>query len=528
MNLIKEVDNLLHQHVVTWESGRGYVQAQLDELDTILLCCKENLGFHWISDIIGKEIDENNYGLQYLLKNPESKNSLMVTCEFSKTVTVKSIAHLWRHAAEFEKEVHEMFGIKFDFEIPRYLFSENFVGHPLLKDFDKFVIGEPIKRKQDAQIVLKPKFPLNEQDIKINLNLDNDKVSTCNLEMGFHHFGFEKSSEGKNVDQILNSIGVLSAKTSAMWTMNWAHLVEKGLDISIPDKAMGVRMILNELTRVQDHLYTLILISYQCGYEDFVSSLTIWYRKTLEQITLLTKNQNSSLFIIVGGVRSDIPTGWISNCLEFLTLLEKELLTEYKFLTKSSFWYERLQCGTIKRETAMEWGITGPALRACGVNYDLRKRDPIYFYKDISFDIPLGINGHIYDRFLVLVEEIFQSLKIISQVLENIPTGKVISEDVNSFYHIKKNEEFDEAKYKSSIYSKYNINFSNSWSEWESSGGVAHINATFDKDVLTRLKVTSPGQKLMGLFTQEIINERLEDAELFWLSLGIKMSEVEK
>ena len=163
------------------------------------------------------------------------------------------------------------------------------------------------------------------------------------------------------------------------------------------------------------------------------------------------------------------------------------------------------------------------------MNYDLRKRDPIYFYKDVSFEVPLGINGHIYDRFLVFVEEIFQSLKIDSQVLENIPTGKIISEDINSFYNMdKRADDFDESKFKSSIYSKFDINFTQSWSEWESSSGVSHINASFEGDVVNRLKVTSPGQKLMGLFTHEIINEKLEDVELFWLSLGVKMTEVEK
>ena len=529
MNLINEVNNLLHLHDVTWVNNRGYVETQLDKLETVLLCCKENLGFHWISDIIGNDVDEDNYSLKYLLKNPEEGNSLVVTCLFHKSITVKSIAPLWRHAVEFEKEIHEMLGVKFDFYIPRYLFSEKFKGFPLLKNFENFEVDESVKPKEYGSFIVTPRFPLNEQDIKIHLDLNNDKVSLCDIEMGFHHFGFEKNAEGKSVDKILNSIGILSSKTSAMWTMSWAHLVEQGLNISIPDKAMGIRMILNELTRVKDHLYTLILISYQCGYEDFVSSLTIWYRKTLEQITLLTNHKNSSLHITIGGVRSDIPSGWISNCLEFLGSLEKELLTEYKFLTKSSFWFDRLQCGTIERKKAMEWGITGPALRACGVNYDLRKRDPIYFYKDVSFEIPLGINGHIYDRFLVLVEEVFQSLKIISQVLENIPTGNIISEDINSFYNINTNsDEFDESKYKSSIYSKYNVDFSNSWSEWESSGGVCHINASFDQDIVTRLKVTSPGQKLMGLFTHEVINEKLEDVELFWLSLGVKMSEVEK
>jgi NADH-quinone oxidoreductase subunit C/D len=529
MNLVNEVNNLLHSHNVNWIKTRGYVETQLDQLETLLLCCKENLGFHWISDIIGNDFNETEYKLTYLLKNPEEGKSLVVSCTFNKSITVKSIAPLWRHAAEFEREIHEMLGIKFDFNIPRYLFPENFIGYPLLKSFKKFEINKSIKPKEYGSFTVTPKFPLNEQDIKIHLDLSNDKVSTCDIEMGFHHFGFEKYSEGKTANQIMNSIGILSSKTSPMWTMSWAHLIEEGLDISIPDKAMGIRMLLNELTRVKDHLYTLILISYECGYEDFVSSLTIWYRKTLEQITLLTNNKNSSFIITVGGVRSDIPPGWISNCLEFLGLLEKELLTEYKFLTNSSFWFERLQCGTIQRKEAMEWGITGPALRACGVNYDLRKRDPIYFYKDVSFDVPLGINGHIYDRFLVLVEEIFQSLKIISQVLENIPTGKIISEDINSFYNMdKKADDFDESKFRSSIYSKFDINFTQSWSEWESSSGVSHINASFDGDIVTRLKVTSPGQKLMGLFTHEIINEKLEDVELFWLSLGVKMSEVEK
>ena len=322
MNLVNEVNNLLHSHNVTWIKNRGHVETQLDKLETVLLCCKENLGFHWISDIVGNDFNEIEYKLIYLLKNPEDGKSLVVSCIFNKSITVKSIAPLWRHAAEFEREIHEMLGVKFDFEISRYLFPENFIGFPLLKKFKKFEIIDFMKSKEFGSFTVSPKFPLNEQDLKIHLDLSNDKVSACDIEMGFHHFGYEKYAEGKNASQILNSIGILSSKTSPMWTMSWAHLLEQALDISIPDKAMGIRMILNELTRVKDHLYTLILISYQCGYEDFVSSLTIWYRRTLEHITLLTSNRNPSFIISIGGVRNDIPSGWISNCLEFLGLLE--------------------------------------------------------------------------------------------------------------------------------------------------------------------------------------------------------------
>ncbi len=529
MSLVNKINSHLFGHEIIWSKNRGVVNTKLEELETVLLCCKENLGFVWISDIIAYEKDETHYSLNYLLKHPEDGISLIVGCSFKKDIIVKSIAPLWRHAAQFEREVHEMLGVKFDFNIPRYLFPESFEGHPLQKSFKAFTTKEIRPKKVKSNFAITPKFPLNEQDIKIYLELNDDKITQCDIDMGYHHFGYEKSVEGKNSNFVLDTIGILSSRTSPMWSMAWAHLIEQGLELTIPDKAMGIRMILNELTRVKDHLYTLLIMSYQCGYEDFVSSLTIWYRKTLEQIQILTQSSNPSTLITIGGVKKDLPVGWTATCTDFLNLLEKELLTEYKFFTTNSFWFERLQCGTIDRKKAMEWGITGPALRACGVNYDLRKRDPLYFYNEVSFDIPLGVNGHIYDRFLIYVEEIFQSLKIIGQVLDNIPTGKIVSEDINSLYsHNKSLENFDQKKFKSSIYSSFSIDFKRSWSEWESSGGITHINAIFEGDRLNRLKIASPGQKLISLFSEEVSGERLEDIELFWLSLGVKMSEVEK
>lgn len=530
LNQFDELKNLIQTQNLIINSKRVEIKAKTEELDTLFLFCKENLGYEWLTDIVVYDLGEDQFKLSYSLKNPENGNCLLVSIEINKNEEIKSTASIWKHGEIFEKEAFEMFGVKFDYDIKRYLFEESFLGHPLLKSFTNFEQNDYIKEREQFDIFLSPKFPLAETDLDFHFNLSNDVIIKSHIELGYFHFGLEKNLENKSIQYALQRIGALSSRTSAVWTMAFADLVERGLEIEIPSKAMGIRMILNEFTRIKNHLYTLITMTHQCEYEDLLGHLIIWYKQTLDQIKKLTLSNNSSRFITIGGVKSDLPVGWVANCVEYLGKFEKELMLEYRFFTKNSFYYDRLQCGEISRDEAMNWAITGPVLRSCGINYDLRKRKPNYFYEDVSFEVPVGVNGRIYDRFLVYIEEIFQSVKILAQVLDNIPTGKTVSEEVTSIYHFQKEEAkiINQDEYRSSLHFLSNRELASSWTEWEGPSGLIQLNASFENQLINRLKISSSGQNLVSLFQSEVIGEKLEDAELLWCSLGINLSEVEK
>jgi NADH-quinone oxidoreductase subunit C/D len=131
----------------------------------------------------------------------------------------------------------------------------------------------------------------------------------------------------------------------------------------------------------------------------------------------------------IGGMAQELPVGWVTDCLETVKIISKHVEEVDRLLTKNKIWVDRTKVCPIKPADAIQWGYTGPCLRATGVNYDIRKASPYYFYKDVDFEIPLGQNGDVYDRYLVRMEEMRQSLKIVDQVLNNLPVGPVQSLD---------------------------------------------------------------------------------------------------
>ncbi len=152
-----------------------------------------------------------------------------------------------------------------------------------------------------------------------------------------------------------------------------------------------------------------------------------------------------------GGTTLDLSQAWSSRMIDELSMLEKHLVALIKdYLLTLKFNENALSFSLVEKEDVIKWGLTGPVARSVGVNLDLRKRDPFYFYQDVEFDIPMGVQGTLYDLFLVKIEEILQSSRIIVQVLDNLPTGNFISPELpTDFLHNL--DQVDEQNYKKSV-----------------------------------------------------------------------------
>jgi NADH:ubiquinone oxidoreductase subunit D len=212
---------------------------------------------------------------------------------------------------------------------------------------------------------------------------------------------------------------------------------------------------------------------------------------------------------IIGGVKFDIPFGWSTSCLEYLNKLEKDLFNEYIDFSKSSYFFDKLNCGKVSKEYAVNSGLSGPVLRSTGYNLDLRKSSPHYFYSDVAFEVPLGVNGTVYDRFLILNEEIFQSIKILFQVVDNLPAGSLVSEfDHTSFENNKEQHLIGMGI--------------------ESSRGISYINSFIQDGKISKLKIGSASQQALNILPDLMNGEHIESRELIWNSLLINMSEVER
>lgn len=530
MNLKEELEQLVASDNIKISDTYLEASVPLEELDTTFLYLYESLKFHWLKNICITD-EENTFQVRYILTNPESSDVLVVKVFCSKNTVLKSVSSIWGNATSLESEAYELFGVQFDYDIERRFFANDTNVYPLLKDFKTQKI-KPKKHANvgDKDLMVSISYPLKSNDANFHLKLKDDVIEKCLIDIGYHHMGLEKTFEDQNFDQILHKMKYLNYDTGIIWSLAWAMLIENGNKLEIPDKAKGLRMILVELVRIRDHLHTLIQLAYKTEYVSFFNVLVYWYNRSLDQLRNISSRNSVADFLVVGGVRDDLPVGWMSSCTQFLTLLEKKLLEEYKFFCSNSFWNERLNCGEISRTTAFKSGISGPVLRASGINHDQRKKKPFYFYDEVSFDVPLGLNGRVYDRFLVFVEEIFQSIRIINQVLDNIPAGKFICDEAQNIYQLKTADgTFDKSLLKQLVDDNPAVNFRESFISIESSNGLIDIWTRFSQANLSqRVSCSENSSKLLTLFEKDIVGEKLEDLELFWLSLGINMVEVER
>ncbi len=261
--------------------------------------------------------------------------------------------------------------------------------------------------------------------IKFKIELSEEKIAGCCLQTGGAHRGIEKTVESRRYNQVYPWLEKSSGRAGEINNLGYVLAVEKLLELKIPGRVKWIRTIISEIYRINSHLNWLA---------DFVRRLEdLATRSRIDAITVLVEKIISSLkqkrgtsaFIRIGGLRSDIPPGFHKNCRQLIAGAEKKLPAIKEIIFNNPFFLARTKnLGELPIEPALEFGTTGPDLRASGVNMDIRKTDPYSMYDRAEFLIPVGKNGDTYDRSLVRLEEISQSLRIIEQALEQVtPTG---------------------------------------------------------------------------------------------------------
>jgi len=259
--------------------------------------------------------------------------------------------------------------------------------------------------------------------------IEGEVIKRSKLEIGYLHRCFEKMTENHLYNQVIPYTDRLNYCSSPMNNIGWCKAVEDMMGIEIPDRAMAIRMVLAELSRIIDHL-----VCIGAGAVDLGALTTMFFcleerERVYELFEKLSGARLTVSLTRIGGMAQELPVGWVTDCLTVVQKMEKGIAEVDRLLTKNKIYVDRTRVCPISAADAISWGYTGPCLRAAGVNYDLRKTNPYYFYKDVDFEIPIGQNGDPYDRYLVRMEEMRQSLRIIKQVLNNIPSGPYQSLD---------------------------------------------------------------------------------------------------
>ena len=271
-----------------------------------------------------------------------------------------------------------------------------------------------------------PSHPATHGTVKFTLTLDGETVVDCSIEVGYLHRGFEKMCESVTWTNVFPYTDRLNYCSAIMNNVGYALAVEKLLGIECTDRCQYIRVVMNELARIADHYTNIAAAALELG----ALTAFIYFVETREIIwDFLEKVCGARLtsnYIRIGGLMCDLPPGFDEELQAVYPKLDSLYKDVDKLLTKNRIFIDRMRdTGAISKEDAISFGFTGPCLRACGVNYDVRKAEPYLVYDRIDFDIPIGRTGDNFDRYLVRMEEIKQSFKIIKQAMKDMPDGPI-------------------------------------------------------------------------------------------------------
>ena len=468
--------------VVIVEAVRGYDVLEYLQTDPTML-------YDLLADLMGVDIGGGRpIRIWYQLWSMKYGRQLRVECRVPfDDLEIRSVTSLWRAANWLEREVWDMYGVTFSGhpDLRRILMPENYdEGFPLRKDFPlrgRFARSEQVRRALERKgeeiysreelemagvlpgtpapgeelieipelgpemlpealvdgleaermvINMGPQHPATHGVLRLVLQLDGETVERCIPHIGYLHTGFEKTCEYREWNQVVPYTDRMDYLAPMIYNVAYAGAVESLLGIEITPRCTVVRLILTELNRLLGHLLWLGTTAMDLG-ATTVFIYTFQERETiynLHEAYCGTRITNSATRI--GGMIADLPAGWVDGCRDFIEHLPATLDEAERLLTSNSIWMARtIDVGVIDGETALNFGLTGPSLRASGIAYDIRKARPYLGYEEYDFDVPVGVTGDCYDRYLVRLEEMRQSIGILHQALDRLPDGPLNVDD---------------------------------------------------------------------------------------------------
>jgi NADH dehydrogenase I D subunit len=284
--------------------------------------------------------------------------------------------------------------------------------------------------QKEITLNMGPQHPATHGVLRLVLDLQGETVVGCDARPGYLHRGIEKWMESRTYHQIIPMTDRLEYITCMNNNLGWVVAVEKLAGITVPERAQFIRTLMAELTRLSGHLVWLGTHALDIGAMT-VCMYTLRERELILDLTeMVTGARQTVSYVRIGGVRNDIPRDFFDKCREFTELFPKRLEEYDTLIRENRIWLQRtVGIGVFSAKDAVNYGLTGGTLRGSGVNYDLRKVEPYAAYDKVDFDVPLGKNGDVYDRYIVRINEMRQSVRIIKQCLDMMPAGPVVTPD---------------------------------------------------------------------------------------------------
>ncbi|MBZ5587857.1 MAG: NADH-quinone oxidoreductase subunit D [Acidobacteriia bacterium] len=412
------------------------------------------LDFKLLADVCGVDYPgrEARFEVVYHLASLEHGRRLRLKVPVREDdAVVPSVYGVWKAADWFEREAYDLFGIRFEGHpnLKRILCHAAFRGHALRKDYDpgqRWLLregeqDEPAWAREsqededhfETQVLnFGPSHPATHGTLRTVVRLDGEVITRAEVEIGYLHRCFEKMAEGHTWNQVIPYTDRLNYCSAMMNGVGYALAVEKMLGVEAPPRAQVIRLILSELSRIMDHI-----IDVGANLNDLgaMTPFLYMYQAREEMYSVLEACCGSRLtmsYVRIGGLSHDLPEDFVESVRFLLKRIPKLVDEMETLITQNRIFRDRTEgIGKISADDAVDWGWTGPCLRATGVAYDVRKAYPYLGYETYDFKVPIAHAGDTYARYLVRVEEMRQSLSIVEQALARLEPGPIITDNHN-------------------------------------------------------------------------------------------------
>ena len=391
----------------------------------------------------------------YHLFNLQDREEIRIkVAVFDSDARVPSATGVWPNANWYEREAWDMFGVEFSGHpnLRRILLPPTWEGHALRKEhparateMEPFSLDEEKQAQEQEALLFKPEewgmaratedtefmflnlgpnHPSVHGVFRIVLQLDGEVIVDAVPDIGYHHRGAEKMAERQSWHSYIPYTDRIDYLGGVMNNLAYVMAVEQMAGIRVPDRAKVIRIMLAELFRISSHLVFYGTFAQDVGQMSPVFYMFADRERLLGIVEAITGGRMHPAWFRIGGVAQDLPLGWDTMVREFIDAMPARLDHYQTMAMDNSILKQRtVDIGSYTTSEALDWGITGASLRATGMDFDLRRDRPYGGYDQFEFEVPVGHKGDSYDRAVVRVEEIRQSLRIIRQCLDNMPEG---------------------------------------------------------------------------------------------------------